>query len=349
MATGRDIKAAFKKGTIWHTAAIAGAGDGILILSEGIPARLPEYLRVEEAGLPFAKSYDQGNVDISGHIDAYLRYVGLDVLMAVAMGQAGPPSQPDPVNAPTVYRNSYRLADRLDGLFGTLVIDKGVSIWEYPSVKVLGFELRGEAGGPVRIRFEMMADDLKRSGDEATSNTPATLSSVTFPTFGLRAMFEHMRFRINEGSGPALTDAHQVYPSSFIFRYRRIMRGEHVADLTKTIVEPVEERMPEVGLELRFDRYSGDDRFNDITRNRPMKADLLFQGPVISGGHRYEFKLLFPSLIATEARASISGPGHIVHTVAYDALSVETAPAGMTVMKPFQIDVQNTRGTDPLT
>src|SRR3989304_3687649 len=101
MASGRDIKAAFKKGSLWHTAVVAGQGDGILILSESIPAKVPSYLRNEEAGLAFVQNYDQGKVEIAGTCEAWLRYLGLDVLLAMAMGTAGTPTQPAPVSNPS--------------------------------------------------------------------------------------------------------------------------------------------------------------------------------------------------------------------------------------------------------
>lgn len=349
MATGRDIKAAFKKGAAWHTAVVAGVGDGLFILSEAVPAKLPQFFRNDEAGRPFPLNYDQGNVDIAGTFEAWLRYLGLDVVIALTMGSAGSPIQPDPGVHPTVYQNSYKLADTLSGLFGTLVIDKKVSIWEYPSVKLHGFELTGEAGQPLRIRLDAVADNLLRSGNETTTNTAGTMNSVTFPTTGLRVMFSQGRFRINDQNSPALVDSDKIYPSSFSLRYRRPVAGDHVADLTRFITEPVEDGLPEISLEVRFDEYSGDARLNDIVNDVAKKADILFQGAAISGSYLYQFKLSFPHLVASDARAAVTGPGKILHVVTYQALATETAPSGMAgILKPFQVDVQNTRSTDPL-
>lgn len=349
MASGRDIKAAFKKASLWHTAVIAGAGDGILILSESIPAKVPSYWRNEEVGLAFVQSYDQGNLEIVGSCEAYLRYLGLDVLLAMSIGTAGPPTQPDPAGNPSVYQNSYQLADNLSGLFGTMVIDKKVSVWEYRSVKVHGFEISGQAGQPVRITFNLMADNLLRAGDEAPANTVATLANVTYPTTALRVMFQQGKFRMNDQAGAALSDANKIYPSAFSLRYRRPMKGDHVADLTRFIQEPTEEGLPEMTLELKYDEYSSDSGLNDITNNLPKKADILFAGAAISGNYNYELKLTFPHLAPVEARASVTGPGKIAQTVRYDCLATTTAPAGMAgVLKPFQINVQNTRSTNPL-
>lgn len=63
----------------------------------------------------------------------------------------------------------------------------------------------------------------------------------------------------------------------------------------------------------------------------------------------YEFKISFPNLKVIDPEAAISGPGKMPVSLSFKVLGTDSAPAGMSgIMKPFQIDVQNTRTTDPL-
>ncbi|MFH1057802.1 MAG: hypothetical protein V1797_03855, partial [Pseudomonadota bacterium] len=90
MSTGKEAKAAFKKASAWGAAVAVTNADAFLFTSEKI-ARTREHLPDDSAGQAFAVAADRGQITCGGDLSAYLRYQGLEVLLALALGQAGEP------------------------------------------------------------------------------------------------------------------------------------------------------------------------------------------------------------------------------------------------------------------
>ena len=345
MSTGRDIIAAFGKGAVWGTAvSVDAAGKGAYILSEGLPAKFGEHLRNEELAHAFIENIDKGNVDIAGDVAAFLRYQGLDTLIAIAMGTAGAPVQQ---GATTAYKHTWKLINSLAGLFGTLAIDKSVSVWEYPSVKVHGFSISCEAGQPAQITFNMIADDLLRSGDESPTNS--SLSSVTYASTALRLLFDKLTFRINAQGGAGLASpTDDVSISRFTLTYNRPLSGLHVLG-QNTITEPTADGIPEVTLEVGIDEYTADAFLNDIRQATEKKADIYFDSGIEADtAFNYDFRISFPRLIPREGDAAIGGPGKIPESVTFEAIKAASNPTGMDDTGPFYLDVINQLATDAL-
>lgn len=345
MATGRDIIAAFAVGTPWGTAiSVNTAGKGVYLLSEGIPLNAPEHLRNEELGHFFIENVDKGNLDFAGDMAAFLRYQGLDSLIAVAMGTAGSPFQQA---GTTAWKHTLKLKDSLAGLFGTLAIDKGVSVWEYPSVKVHGFVITAEAGQPAQITFNMIADDLLRSGDESPTNT--TLASVTYPSTALRLLFDKATFRINAQAGAGLASpTDDVNISRFTLTYNRPLSGLHILG-QNTITEPTADGIPEVTLEVGIDEYTADAFLNDLRQATAKKADIYFDSGILAGtAINYDFRINLPHLVPREGSAAVGGPGKIPESITFEAIKAASNPTGMTDRGPLYIEVINQLTTDPL-
>jgi len=344
MTTGRDIIAAFAQGTTWGTAVSANAaGKGIYILSEGLPLKSGEHLRNEELAHYFMENVDLGNVDFAGDISAFLRYQGLDTLIAIAMGTAGSPIQQGGTLA---WKHIWKLSNTLTGLFGTLAIDKGVSIWEYPSVKTHGFVITCEAGQPAQITFNMIADDLVRSNDGSPVNT--SLASVTYATNALRLLFDKATFRINAQSGGALGVGDVVNISRFTLTYNRPKSGLHVLGQT-TVLEPTGDAVPDVRLEVGVDEYTTDAFLNDLRLGTAKKADIYFDSGIEAGtAYDYDFRISLPHLIPVEGSAPLSSAGKIVESVTFEAIKAASNPTGMTDRGPFYIEVINKLATNPL-
>ncbi|MFQ5896241.1 MAG: phage tail tube protein [Nitrospinota bacterium] len=343
MAQGREIVAAAKKASLWGTPVLQGAGDGILILSEGLGAGVPEDLPDESAGLAFVESSDQGNLDIAGSVVAFLRYEGLDFLLAAAMGSAGTPVQQGLTAA---YQNTYSLAGSLDGVFGTLVIDKKVSVWEWPGVKVHGFTISGEAGQPLRAEVLLIADRLNRNTASGTNNQ-TTVASITYPTRANRVLMSQGKVRVNDQSGAALADGDAVNVSRFALRYRRPMSQDHVVG-SPDILEPTEDGMPSFGLEIAFPEYTEDTYLADLGAETLKKLDLTLTGATIESPYSYQFQVNIPQAKLVNAEAAVDGAGKIVHPLTFRLEKAASAPAGMTVTNPFEIVVTNKRTASPL-
>jgi len=343
--TGREILMGLKKASAWRTAVACGANDGLLILSESLK-QTREHLKDDSAGLAFIQRTDSGKINASGGFEGYLRYEGLDIPIALAMGQAGAPTQQ---GLTVAYTNAYKLTMNPVGLFATLAfLKKSDIVHEFPSAKIHGFTISGEMNAPLKISFDVLANLLKLA---SVTNTSATMANVTYPDKGNRIIFnKDATFKINDESGAALVDGDKIFPASFDLAFNRPMEGDLVAG-NEDIDEPVGTDFPETTLTLNFPRYNDANHqfFTDWDAFTRKKMEIYFKGPLIVDTYYYEFKLSFPNLKVVDPDAAISGPGKIPASIPFTVLGTDTAPTGMTeITQPFQINVQNKRTTNPL-
>ncbi len=342
MSSGIEAKAAFSKAATWSTAVSAAAGDTILILSENL-GRSREFLPDDSAGRAFAADSDQGLITVGGDLNAYLRYQGLEVLLAMALGTAGTPS----AAGTAAYRHTLRAADDTAGLFGTLAVYKGFSVHEAPSVKVDGFTMEGEAGGPVKITFHLIGDDLNINTTSG-ANTTAAISALDQPEPGLRVLMRHGRFLMGDQDGDALDASHEIRPNRFRLSFKRALAGDHLAG-GDAIAEPTPAGQPQATLELDFPTYTSDTFLTDLGNHTRKKASITFTGPEIESGHNYQLAIYLPHLVITNAEAAVNGAGKIAHPVSCALLAATSAPTGMTgITAPLAIDLTNTNPNDPL-
>ena len=343
--TGRETIIALKIAAAWHTAVACGAGDGLLITSDGMKATIGMELD-DSAGQAWVEQADAGTMQAAGSLEGYLRYEGFDLALALICGVAGAPTLAGVTDA---YTNSYKLATNIDGLFGTLAMLKLTDkVWEYPAAKLHGFKLSGEMNKPVKLTLDIIADLLERA---STNNTAVTMADVTVPDTENRVLMnKNTVFRINDRDAAALAGTDQIYPSKFDLTFNRPMSAEPVAG-ADGVEEPADDGFPVASISLNFPRYNNDNDalFADWEGSTSKKLDILFTGKVIETGFNYEFKLSFPHVKVENPEAAISGAGKIPLSLKLSVLGSKTAPLGMTgITQPFQIDVQNTRSTDPL-
>lgn len=342
-ATGLEIVAAAVKAASWGSAVQCGAESGILIL--------PPSLKKERAGLVddslglyFPAEADQGGVSVAGEIPAYLRYDGLDLLVALAMGAtAGAPAQQGGTAA---HAQTFSLAGDNDGLFATFAVKNSVNVEECPSLKVAGFTIKGQVGRPLEMAFNSIAYD--KVVDSAV-NTPAAFDDVTYFETSNRVLMSQGVLRMNDRGGGALGPGDEIYPSSFELTFKRDLAGVHGAGGgADRIDEPTNSGLPEVSLKLEFPRYTGSAHFTDWDAGAAKKLEMTFTGAVIEGAYARQFKLSLPNL----AYSGVDLPmerGRLRHPVEFRCLASDSAPAGMAgITAPFQVDVVNRRSTDVL-
>lgn len=152
---GSEIKAAFKKATLWNVPGMAAANDGVLVLPSGMRKDITHNLD-ESLGLYFSKDGIAAPIKVEGDISGYLRYDGLDILLAMYMGTAGTPTQQGGTAA---YAYTYKVNTSLDGLFGTYVKNMKNYVEEYPGVKISGVTIKGETGKTLQATFDAIASD----------------------------------------------------------------------------------------------------------------------------------------------------------------------------------------------
>ncbi|MCB2225706.1 MAG: hypothetical protein KQH53_03430 [Desulfarculaceae bacterium] len=340
MSSGKEIKAAFAQAETWGTPVACASGDALLITSESVTQSI-EHLPDDSAGQSFHTASDQGLVTCGGDLSAYLRYSGLGVLLAMAMGGAEAPA----LQGSTGQLHQLRLAGDSDGLFGTLAIYKGFSVHEFASAKVDGFSIEGAAGQPLSVSFPLMCDGLSINTSSGV-NTNASLTGLSAPAPGNRVLFKQASFWINDADGGALDSGDAVHPARFSLRFRRNLAGDHLAGGGDRIAEPVCAAFPSLSLSLEFPTYTSDTYLSDLGSDTRKKMRIDFIGPEIESGVNYGLSLIMPHLVITNAESAVGRAGKIAHPVSLDLLAPPTEAAGMSgIAAPLAIDLINTRAT----
>lgn len=342
MSTGKEAKAAIRKAATWSTPAELASGDAILFTTEKIN-RTREHLPDDSAGQAFHQDAERGAITCGGDLSAYLRYQGLEVLLALALGQAGVPAA-----AGGAYTHSLRLASGLGGVFGTLGIFKGFSVHEYPSVKVDGFSIGGEAGKPLTASFSLICDDLNVNTVSGV-NTTTVLAAIAAPAPGNRVLFRQGQFWINDAAAGALGEAHAVHPNRFSLSCKRKLSRDYLAGGQDRIAEPAGAGFPELSLTLEFPTYTSDTFLNDLGADTRKKMRIAFTGGPIESGHDHALEILLPHLVITNASAAVDKAGKIAHPITMGCLATSVERAGMEGLSaPLALNLTNTRATDPL-
>ncbi len=343
-ASGVNVKAAVAKAATWGTAVACGADNGILIKPHTLK-KTREALIDDSLGLYFPADSVNTQVKAAGDIPSYLRYDGLDLLIALAMGATG--GAPVQQGATTAYSQKFSLADTLDGLFATFIVNNQINIDEWTTVKITGFQIKGQVGKPLEISFHATAID--RQADSVV-NTLTTFNNVTFFETANRVLYSQGVFRLNQASDVALGSANIVYPDNFTLEFKRKMAGKYGTGTTMDLIdEPTNDGLPEVTLKLEFPRYQSNQYFADWDADTRLKMDMTFTGGNIAGTYNRSLAISLPNLKISNVELPMSA-GILKHPLEFQCLSAQggTPPAGMTVTQPFEVDVVNRMSTDVL-
>ncbi|MBI4822666.1 MAG: hypothetical protein HY805_00320 [Nitrospirae bacterium] len=340
--SGPEIKAGVKKASAWATPVACGANNGVLLTGDNLKKAIESILD-DSLGMPFSEQRDMGQVKVEGSLNAFMRYDGLDTLIALAMGATG--GAPTQQGTTTAYAQKFTLSDILDGLFATVAINKKVNVFEYPSVKVSGWTLRAEMGKPVEIDFDVIADN---EDFNSSINNLTSFANVTYFEKENRILMSQGVFRLNDKSGAALADGDKVYPSGFELSYKRKVTGAYIVGQSNRIDEPQTDGLPEVKLKLTFPRYTATTYLSALGSDTRKKMDIVFTGSLIEATYYRTFKLQFPHLALLNAEA-VTDKGQVKHPLEFECLATPTAPTGMTgILKPFQVDVINRQSSNVL-
>lgn len=346
---GVEVKAAVKKASTWNTAVVCGANDGLLILPSGIKKDAP--VDVDDSlGTYYSKDGLLGPIKVEGDLPLYLRYDGLDVLIAMFMGIAGAPAQQA---ATTAYAYTYKWKNDIDGYFVSFVKNMKNYIEEHSSMKVAGITLKGEVGKALQVIFKTIGSN--KIYDSAI-NTLTTFNNVTYFEQQNRVKMSEGIFRLNDQSGAALGDSNKIYPSSFELSAMRKLKGEYDGQYKFTsgsnvqdlIDEPANDGQPEIKLKLNFPRHTGTTYLSALGADTRKKIDMVFTGGLIEATYYRQFKLQFPHLQLVNDDPA-DEQGIIKEPLEFVVHGAVAAPTGMTgLTDPFWISGINKRTTDPL-
>lgn len=353
-AKGYNASAAFKKAVTWGVPVLAGAGDGIEIVSEGLTPDsqfIPDESLTGKATQLFG---DKGNEFHSGDVPMDLKYEGCENLLAQAMGIAGVPTQQ---GATTAYKHILKIADNNEGIFGTLVLNKVFRVWEYTTAKVGGFTINITNGQRARMTVPFIPQGLNLNAGAGTNNT-STIGSITLPTNRDFLLFSQMKVLINNHDGIGLAaGTDDVYISEFEVEFNRNYETDDVTTKYGYLIdEPVGDSWVTVMGMLGFSKYNNNPGGNDtlildLLSKQRKKMQVTFLATALAGaGFPFRVDMYFPDVQFESGDANVGGPGRVPANLNFRAsrrTSIPTGfPAGYT--EAVTIEVTNMRTTNPL-
>jgi len=321
--TGRESVVGIKKAATWATPVALGADDGILIKSWGVK---PDRVRNKDdsIGVPFIASQDKGRESAAGAPTAYMRYEGIERVIAFAMGLDTISAEITPSQGDFQHEMSLTT-----GIFGRMVtmaaLMKSDSAHQIDTAKVTGFEITMEQGNPTEISFDVL-------GNTITKGSNTLVSAVTVKEGENRVVVDNLCEILFNGqsAGALASPADRIFPTKTVFSFKRSSEGDWIKGLL-AMDEPDDTGHPEITVTFTFPRYSEDVFYDAWQNDTKHKASIKFIGAQIASGVNRAFELHMPHLRATAGEPDLAGPGKIPQEVTFEVLAMPpgaAAPAG---------------------
>ena len=346
---GKEVRAGFVQAAAWGTPGACGAGDELILQSESLSHE--NQISVDDSAGGGSAPWGQDVVGIacSGDLSTYLRWRGAhELFMAMVLGAAAAPVLV--AGSTGAYKHVLTPAADNEGLFGTLAIDKGVSVHEFGSLKPTGFTLEGEAGQPFKLTFPTIADRLKRNTTGGTNNA-TTMAAVNPPNdpngnpHTDRVIFHQGVIRLGPESGGALGVSNEVEPTRLSLGFTRDMAADFRNALASK--EPLENGYPDMSFGLSWPKY-GDDAYLDAYDAQTLyKAEIILTGAEIEAGFNFKVTYRLPNLKVKKAEGfNVSGPDRLKHDVEFALHKPKAETTGMEgLLLPMEVEIVSDRNT----
>lgn len=344
-----DVVAALIKGVTWGTPVDADVTTKrIPIQTESIEEQVVRAPDMGYAGVASQRYEIPGTIAAAGSIEGFLDFDNWDLATALVFGTAGAPVQ---VGGTAAYTNTYNLIARAYGLFGSLAIEKNVDLVEYGSVKIFGMHIRGQAGQPWRVSYDLMADKKLFDTSSSYGATADVLTTTTYqkspPPLAVWNTAANNVFRLNLNSGGALASGDNIYPESFELNIVRSMRSIFTSRNVPYQDEPADNGFIEIGGSFTLPLYEAITYEEYHLAGTRLKMSIALLGDIIAAANAYQFTINIPQLQITSAPTRISGPETVQHPISFRASVAASNPTGMSDTETY-IDIQNTRTASPL-
>jgi len=177
ITAGRQLRCGIAKGTTWGT--IVDPTVLYPLTGETVVASRSRMTN-NELGAQGPQQGEPGPESVTGSLTRYLHYQGDLLPLALGMGTAGTPTQ---VGASGDWDHTIAIG-ALDGIFGSLALDKDQSQYEVDSFKVDQITIEGQSDGYMTVSYDIIGRDMDIAGDAAfgsmSENANSTLNFVPF-------------------------------------------------------------------------------------------------------------------------------------------------------------------------
>jgi hypothetical protein len=337
IARGHMVKTGWKKGVTYGTPVAVGAGDGLIILSESLKADVPRIDDTSMFGDGQLRGADVVGKRFAGPLAQPARYEGRWLTMlASLLGTAGVPSGANP------YTHTFKPAADPSGVFGTLVLDKQVAIWEFDSAHVDTLTLRSEAGSGENARARTEFGLIARSLDLASAvNTSTQINALTIPTAG-HLLHHHLTVRMNANGGAGLGSGDVLKARRIELTVKNNYRGDFFFAGAQLIDTPIRNGFMEITGTILLDKYSlNTPGVTEFLAGTYMKMDLVW-----TTGASAIVKLELPYCQILGGDRDAASPAVIENPIPFKCYKPTAAPTGMTTTDSLWIFVTNTQSGD---
>lgn len=346
--------AAFKKATVWGTPVLCAAGDGLALSSESI-ATDPETIEDEQNEANGVQRLpDIGNQMFGGSIAMPARYEGLEVILAQVFGTAGVPTTVDT----TARKHVFKINDTLEGIFGTLLLDRKVHIAEFTTFKWTGFTLRVGQGKRATLEMRGCAHGVNLNTSAGT-NTQALFASVTLPANREFLQFRQMVIRANAQAAGALAAGDALLQVNEVtIEVDRALKTDDVnTEFGNRISEPTGDAFATVKVSISFSKLqdgTGGSAAQYILQlsKAAQKMDITFTGDTLAGAatSKFAWTLYLNSVVFKSGTPNIQGQSLSPFTISGQAYRVLTIPTGFpaTYTNALTMEVVSQRVADAL-
>jgi hypothetical protein len=320
-----------KKTSAWGTAVAVGAGDGLLIVTDGGPTRKQPYSPAKEHDTPFVRTGDLGPIDpIDFALSFFMRYDPgrLGTLLAMIYGTAGAPT----LLGTTAYKHTFQSKDTIEGLFATYAKEIPGKVHEIASVKPYAVEF-SIAEGFLQASLSLRGNKLI---DDSAVNQATQMEALSYPDRYNRVKFSELAVRMNDESGGDVSTETPLVINGLTISIARTPDAVPPAG-QDYILEPLESDFPLSTVKLSFPRANSINTafFQKFTSETPQKLLAKFTGKLIEAGYYYDLAFYFPRLKLSPDPPNYPDNEIVPAEITLVSEEAATAPTGMQYARPY--------------
>jgi len=255
-----------------------------------------DWIIPELASARWPKYALKGPIRVEGSLDMYVRADNIGEILLAVLGSVET-SQPDPDNAPNVYKHTFTPADSLPSY--TVHVVSEVTGRKFLGCVARRLELTCAAG-------ELLGASLDVVGKEEAALTPGSPTFSTLPFFSFADISDF------------LVGGVDVSVRAFALRVENDLVDDwYVLGDRKLPEIPVRGLTVEGSFDLKFSDRTHLDRFLNAEET---KLKCIFTGPEIEGDYWNELRIYLPRIVYTAAGANIDRRELLVEGVEFRAL-----------------------------
>jgi len=340
----RFYKAALAQASVWGTAVAVGAGDELIVNSDGNPGRKQAYEQADNIGRVMAKDGDLGPNEAIDFAPEFGSKIGLgyspgaigSAIAALFGIVATPAAEGDG------YKHVFDWADEMAAFFTFVTMRNGV-IWEIPSCVCYKLSLKmgnGKLQGSIGLRGNFLKND-------SVINTETEIDALTPEAEANFIKVQHGVLRMNDEGDTALDSGDILETADLQLDLERTVDAQ-ISLGGNFISRPKESVFKHTAkLTLPYATAANVALFDKFVAKTAQKMDIVFSGPLLGGTTHYALSLGFPRMKFT-APPDVKLEDIMKNGLELLAEEAAAAPAGMTGhVRPY-LELVNLRPTEYL-